>query len=180
MQAGYTERVIREVCMAKLVGIFPGSFDPFHAGHEAVVAAASALVDTLYVTVADNQDKAGRHMFHLVDRMKLCEIGVRRYPNVKVTHTDKLVAKFARQSLNADVIFRGLRYVTEYEKELDQAFHNAKLGNGIRTVGIFPTDLYISSTAIRLLILQNDPTWKDYVDPEVAKHIDGMTITKVA
>ena len=59
------------------------------------------------------------------------------------------------------------------EDELDLSLWNAKIGN-ISTVGIFPKDLQISSSAIRLLIKHNNPKWKEYVHPEVAEYIDNL------
>jgi len=152
------------------IGIFAGSFDPITLGHDHVIQEASKLVDTLIVTIATNNDKTP--MFSTFDRFSMTRRATKIYSNVIVRKTDRLLVDFAKE-FGASVLFRGLRYASEYEYELDLSLWNAKIGN-ISTVGIFPKDLQISSSAIRLLIKHNNSKWKEYVHPEVAEYIDNL------
>lgn len=153
-----------------IIGIFAGSFDPITLGHDHVIQEASKLVDTLYVVVATNDQKTP--MFSFTDRFSMAILAVENYPNVIARGTDRLLVDFAKD-VDASVLFRGLRYASEYEYELDLSLWNAKIGN-ISTIGIFPKDLQVSSSAIRLLIRHNKPQWKEYVNPEVARYIDNL------
>ena len=153
-----------------IIGIFAGSFDPITLGHDHVIQEASKLVDILIVVVATNDNKTP--MFSTSDRFFMAQHATKIYSNVIVRKTDQLLVDYAKE-VKASVLFRGLRYASEYEYELDLSLWNAKIGN-ISTVGIFPKDLQISSSAIRLLIKHNNPKWKEYVHPEVAEYIDNL------
>ena len=39
--------------------IFPGSFDPFTSGHQALVAEGLKIFDKLIIAIGENQDKRG-------------------------------------------------------------------------------------------------------------------------
>ena len=47
----------------KKIGVFPGSFDPFTKGHEAVVKKALTMFDEIIIAIGVNQQKT--YMFSL-------------------------------------------------------------------------------------------------------------------
>ncbi len=128
--------------------LFPGSFDPFHNGHLEVVERASALFDELVVAAMRNPQKAGP-LFSLDQRMALIEASLPHLGNVRVTALSGLVVDLARE-VEANVIVRGLRAVSDFEIELQMAQMNRQL-SGIDTLFV-PTSSersFLSSKLIR-------------------------------
>lgn len=127
--------------------LFPGSFDPFHNGHLEVVERASPAFELVVVAVTRNPQKA-KPLFDLEERKALIELAVEHIGNVKVVSLSTLVVELAKQ-VNASVIVRGLRAVSDFEVELQMAQMNRQL-SGIDTFFI-PTSSEHSFVASRLL-----------------------------
>jgi pantetheine-phosphate adenylyltransferase len=128
--------------------LFPGSFDPFHNGHLEVVERASKLFDEVVVAAMRNPQKAGP-LFSLEERMDLVRLAVDGMQNVTVVALASLVVDLARE-VEANVIVRGLRAVSDFEIELQMAQMNREL-SGIDTLFV-PTSSeysYLSSKLIR-------------------------------
>ncbi|WP_298211123.1 pantetheine-phosphate adenylyltransferase [Ferrimicrobium sp.] len=128
--------------------LFPGSFDPFHNGHLEVVERASQLFDEVVVAAMRNPQKAGP-LFSLEERMDLVRLAVEGMQNVTVVALASLVVNLARE-VEATVIVRGLRAVSDFEIELQMAQMNREL-SGIDTLFV-PTSSeysYLSSKLIR-------------------------------
>jgi len=128
--------------------LFPGSFDPFHNGHLEVVERASRLFDEVVVAAMRNPQKAGP-LFSLEERMDLVRLAVEGMQNVTVVALASLVVDLARE-VEANVIVRGLRAVSDFEIELQMAQMNREL-SGIDTLFV-PTSSeysYLSSKLIR-------------------------------
>jgi pantetheine-phosphate adenylyltransferase len=128
--------------------LFPGSFDPFHNGHLEVVERASKLFDEVVVAAMRNPQKAGP-LFSLEERMELVRASVDGMSNVSVVALASLVVDLAKD-VNANVIVRGLRAVSDFEIELQMAQMNREL-SGIDTLFV-PTSSeysYVSSKLIR-------------------------------
>ncbi|WP_276957529.1 pantetheine-phosphate adenylyltransferase [Ferrimicrobium acidiphilum] len=128
--------------------LFPGSFDPFHNGHLEVVERASKLFDEVVVAAMRNPQKAGP-LFSLEERMDLVRLAVDGMQNVSVVALASLVVDLARE-VEANVIVRGLRAVSDFEIELQMAQMNREL-SGIDTLFV-PTSSeysYLSSKLIR-------------------------------
>lgn len=128
--------------------LFPGSFDPFHNGHLEVVERASKLFDEVVVAAMRNPQKAGP-LFSLQERMDLVRLAVDGMKNVTVVALASLVVDLAKE-VEANVIVRGLRAVSDFEIELQMAQMNREL-SGIDTLFV-PTSSefsYLSSKLIR-------------------------------
>lgn len=128
--------------------LFPGSFDPFHNGHREVVERASLLFDEVVVAAMRNPQKAAP-LFALEERLGLIEDAVRDLDNVRVVALSSLVVDLAR-ALEATVIVRGLRAVSDFEIELQMAQMNRTI-SGIDTLFV-PTSSehsFLSSKLIR-------------------------------
>ena len=130
----------------KRVAVYPGSFDPITKGHEDLIHRSLEFVDQLIVAVAVNVAK--QPLFSLEERVALIKQTVS--DKVDVQSFDGLLAEFAK-SVNAAVIVRGLRAVSDFEYEFQMALMNRNLAPGIETVFLVPAfDLtYLSSSLVR-------------------------------
>jgi pantetheine-phosphate adenylyltransferase len=131
--------------------LFPGSFDPFHNGHLEVVERASHLFDRVTIAAMSNPQKA-EPLFELEERMVLIQQAVSHLENVDVMALSTLVVELAR-SIDANVIVRGLRAVSDFEIELQMAQMNRQLA-GIDTLFV-PTSAefsFVSSKLIREVV----------------------------
>lgn len=130
------------------LAVYPGTFDPMTMGHVDVVRRAARLFDRVVVGVADSRAK--RPFFSSEERVDMAREIVRVYPNVEVMGFSGLLADFLR-SIQADVILRGLRAVSDFEFEFQMAGMNRKLHPEVETLFVTPSDQYmfISSTIVR-------------------------------
>ena len=101
--------------------IYTGSFDPVTYGHLDVISRASNMVDELIIAVLKNSAKTP--LFSVEERVKMLKEVTEHIPNVTVTSFEGLTIDFADQ-MNAHIIVRGLRAVTDFEYELQMAQTN--------------------------------------------------------
>ncbi|MFI3207687.1 MAG: pantetheine-phosphate adenylyltransferase [Eubacteriales bacterium] len=128
-----------------LRGVYPGSFDPVTFGHLDIIKRSARLVDELIVGVLYN--KAKTPLFSVEERVKMLEIVTKEMGNVRILPFEGLLVDFAKE-VEASMIIRGLRAVTDFEYELQMAQTNHKLEGEIETV-FLTTSLeysYLSST----------------------------------
>lgn len=132
------------------VAVYPGSFDPVHRGHLDIAMRAAKLVDELVIAVYKTPSK--NLMFSGDERIALwrealAEAGLN---NVRVEGFEGLIVDFAR-SVGAQAIVRGLRAVTDFEYEFQQALMNRKLAPEIETLMTITSlsHLFISSSLLK-------------------------------
>jgi len=113
------------------IGVYPGSFDPIHKGHIDVVNRALRFVDKLYIAVADSPHK--NPLFSLNERKDMIDNEFSSSSSIEVVAFDNLLVEFAK-SLNAQVIVRGLRVVSDFEYEFQMVGMNRQLNSEIETV----------------------------------------------
>ena len=131
-----------------LRGIYPGSFDPVTYGHLDIIKRSSEMVDELIVGVLNN--KAKSPLFSVQERVKMLEDVTKDMPNVKIIPFEGLLVDFAHK-LDAKVVIRGLRAITDFEYELQMAQTNHKLASDVETI-FLTTNLkysYLSSTMVK-------------------------------
>lgn len=129
--------------------IYPGSFDPVTYGHLDVIKRAAKIFDELTVSVLNNKLKTP--LFSVEERVKILQEVVRDIPNVKVESFSGLLVDYAR-SRNVHVVIRGLRAITDFEYELQNAQTNVKLSNGTLDTVFLTTSLeyaYLSSSSVK-------------------------------
>ena len=112
-------------------GIYPGSFDPIHKGHIDIINRATKLIDKLYIAVADSPHK--NPLFSLNERQEMIENEFSSVKNVEVIIFDNLLIDLAN-SLNAKILIRGLRVVSDFEYEFQMLGMNRQLDSNIETV----------------------------------------------
>ena len=131
-----------------LRAIYPGSFDPVTFGHIDIIARSAQIADELIIGVLNN--KAKTPLFSVEERVKMLVEVTKEMPNVKIVPFEGLLIDFAKE-LDAKVIVRGLRAVTDFEYELQMSQTNHKLNPGIETL-FMTTNLnysYLSSSTVK-------------------------------
>lgn len=127
----------------------PGTFDPITEGHLDVITRAAQLMDEVIVAVA--ADPANKTpLFTLEERVELARQAVAHLPNVHVQSFDCLLVDFADQ-VEATVIVKGLRAITDFEYEFQMTALNYQLNKGHETLFIMspPQYMYLSSSIVR-------------------------------
>lgn len=128
--------------------IYPGSFDPVTNGHVDIILRSSKIVDKLIVGVLNNSAK--KSLFSVEERVSMLEELTKDLPNVEVTSFDGLLVDYMRE-IDASIIVRGLRAVTDFEYELQIAQTNHIENTDIETI-FLTTNLqysYLSSTIVK-------------------------------
>jgi pantetheine-phosphate adenylyltransferase len=106
------------------LAIYPGSFDPITNGHLDIATRASKLFEKVIIGVYDVPPK--NLMFTTKERVSLVKKSIVDLPNVDVQPFTGLTITFAQQ-VGAKAIVRGLRVVTDFEREFEMALMNKKL-----------------------------------------------------
>lgn len=145
--------------------IYPGSFDPVTNGHLDIIIRGAKLFDELRVAVLDNIAK--KPLFDSNERIEMIRENVKDYDNIIVEPFDGLLINYAK-SVNADVIIRGLRAVSDYEYELQMALANKKLFDKIETIFLVSNSeySYLSSSLVKEIAFFNG-NLQDFVPKNV-------------
>ena len=128
--------------------IYPGSFDPLTLGHLDIIERSAKIVDELVVGVLNNSAK--NSLFSLEERVSMIKEMTDSMPNVTVTCFDGLLVDYMRE-IDATIIVRGLRAVTDFEYELQIAQPNHVENPEVETI-FLTTSLqysYLSSTIVK-------------------------------
>lgn len=139
-------------------GMCPGTFDPMTSGHLDIIERAASLFDDLVVAVALNPEKGGGPLFSIDERVAFVQEATEHLPNVSVRPFDTLLVEFAHQ-VGATVIIKGLRAVTDFEREFQMAQLNYRLDRQIETMFIMaiPEYMYLSSSAVKEIARHGGP-----------------------
>ena len=122
--------------MVKKIGIYPGTFDPITYGHIDVIKRALKIVDRLFIAVSNDNNK--EYLFSDEERVSIIKQSLfndLKYDKkkIKVMSFNTLTTSFCKKH-KANVIFRGLRAVSDFEYEFQLAGMNRKLDKSIETV----------------------------------------------
>ncbi len=128
--------------------ICPGSFDPVTLGHLDIIERAAELFDEVIVLVMSNRSKANS-LFSVDERIELIKRTVKA-DNVKVDTYDGLLVDYAKQK-NAIAIVKGLRAVSDFEYEFQQALTNKSLYPKVETVFLTTEgkNMFLSSSMVK-------------------------------
>ncbi len=130
------------------IAIYPGSFDPITKGHLNIIERAARSFDRLIVCVMVNGDK--HPMFSLEERVEMIRRVTSRIENVEVDFSDALLVDYARKR-DAHVVVKGLRAVSDFEREFQMAIINHKLNPNLDTMFLTAEHqfMYLSSSAVK-------------------------------
>jgi len=139
------------------IALYPGTFDPITNGHFDIIERALKLFDEVVVAVADSSDKHPR--FTLDERVQMVELAVKDLERVRVVGFNILTVELAK-SIDATVLIRGLRAISDFEFELQLGYLNNSLQPDIETVYLMPKlkHAFISSSIVRNLLKFNGKT----------------------
>lgn len=138
--------------MKERIGVYPGTFDPITYGHLNLVDRAAGLVDRLIIGVAVNEQK--NSLFSVEDRIEMTKAEVQKFTHKSSIEVkplvDTLLVNFAKEN-NAQVIFRGLRAVSDFEYEFKMCVMNRRLEEDIETVFLMASEKhqFVSSVFVK-------------------------------
>lgn len=136
--------------MQRKIAVCPGSFDPVTKGHIDVIRRASRLFDSVIVVVMSNYKKLGNYSFSQEERMKMLIKCTEDIDNVVIDSHCGLLAEYARNN-GAVAIVKGLRAVTDFEEEFQQALINKQLNGDVETLFLAADsdNMYLSSSVVK-------------------------------
>ena len=134
--------------LTMIVAVCPGSFDPVTMGHLDIIRRAAKIFDHVVIAVGGNLRKAPR--LSAAERARLIEKVTADLENVSVEVMEGLLVDFARDQ-GAQVIVKGLRAVSDFESEFEQAQLNRTMFPELETVFIMASaeHSFLSSSAVR-------------------------------
>lgn len=132
----------------KKIAVYAGTFDPISNGHLDIAKRAAVLFDEIIIAVA--LDNYKQTLFTSEERCALAREATRECPNIRVEAFSGLLADYCRQA-GATSIIRGLRAVSDFDREFQMALLNRSFQGGLDTVFLMSDAayLYISSSIIR-------------------------------
>ena len=129
--------------------IYPGSFDPVTYGHLDIIKRAAEVFDELTVSVLNNNLKTP--LFSVEERVNILKEATKDMPNVIIDSFSGLLIDYAKKK-NVHVAIRGLRAITDFEYELQNAQTNRQLSDGQLDTMFLTTSLeyaYLSSSMVK-------------------------------
>ena len=135
----------------KKVAVFPGSFDPFTIGHEAIIRRAMSLFDEIIIAVGTNALK--KTYYSLDTRKEMIRKVFKNEPRIKVDHYEGLTVDYCKKK-DAGYLIRGLRTAADFEFERAIGQVNMAMAPGIESVFLLsiPEHSFINSTIVRDII----------------------------
>ncbi|HET9581821.1 MAG TPA: pantetheine-phosphate adenylyltransferase [Gemmatimonadota bacterium] len=155
--------------VSRLVGLYPGTFDPVTRGHEDLIVRGLRIVDELVVAIAVDTGKES--LFPIEERVAMLREVTAADERVRVATFSGLTVEFARAQ-NATVVLRGLRAVSDFEYEFQMALMNKHLAEEIEIIFMAPDTTYsfLSSSLVREVArLGGDVS--PFVSPSVARRL---------
>ena len=148
-----------------VTAIYPGTFDPITVGHLDVAERVAGMFDHIYLAISRNPSK--QPFFSLEERTELAVEILKPLHNVEVVPFDGLLVN-AAASVNASVIVRGLRAVSDFDFEMQIAGMNRKMSTEIETVFIAAAqeNAFLSSSIVREIASHNGDV-SEFVHPLV-------------
>jgi len=151
--------------------IYPGSFDPVTNGHMDIIKRAAMLFDHVVVLVAVNAEK--NYLFSAEERVNLLQNCTAAIKHVTIEASEGLVAHYAEKA-GATTIVKGLRAMSDFDAEFQQALVNRRLNQNAETVFIPAGNesMFLSSSMVKQICsLGGDIS--GFVPPEALEQIIG-------
>ena len=130
------------------IAMYPGRFDPVTIGHVDIVTRAAKIFDRVIVAVAESRSA----LFSTDERSALFAQSVSHLDNVEVVKFAGLTVEEA-QARGASVIVRGMRAITDFTNEFDQALMNRKMAPDVESVYLMTAaeHMFLSASRVREL-----------------------------
>lgn len=134
--------------MSERIAVCPGSFDPVTLGHLDIMTRASKLFDRVIVLVSVNPAK--NPCFSAEERVEMIKEVTKDMDNIEVDVLNGLLAEYVK-NIKATAIVKGLRALTDFEYEFQQALANKKLYPDAETVFLVTSseNMYLSSSVVK-------------------------------
>jgi len=156
----------------RVTAIYPGTFDPMTVGHIDVASRASKMFDDLIIGVAGDPSSKKTPFFDLEERVQMASEILADLPNVQVRAFSGLLVNFATE-VNANVIVRGLRAISDFEYEVQIAAVNRHLSPATETVFIAASQDYtFLSSSIVKEIAKLEGDYSEFVHPLVIREFE--------
>lgn len=128
--------------------VYPGSFDPLTNGHLDLLRRGTNMFDRVIVAVLQNEEK--KPLFPLDERLEIIREATTEMPTVEVHAFSGLLVNFL-DTVDARVVVRGLRAVSDFEYEFQMALMNRELSDKIETLFMMPAVeyTYVSSRLVK-------------------------------
>ena len=156
--------------------LYPGTFDPLTNGHLDLIERSQKIFGNVIVAVLENTNKSPT--FKLKERIKQIKDSTKHLSNTDVISYNGLTVDCAKE-LNADLILRGLRAMSDFEYELQISHTNKSLNKQIETI-FLSTDTnfsFLSSSLVKEVAKFNGEI-KHMVPPPVERdlkeHFSGI------
>jgi pantetheine-phosphate adenylyltransferase len=135
----------------KKIAVFPGSFDPFTIGHEAIVRRALSLFDEIIIALGANALK--KNFYSLATRKEIIRKVFQDEPRISVDHYEGLTVDYCINK-GAGYLIRGLRTSADFEFERAIAQVNRVLAPSVESVFLLtvPEHSHINSSIVRDII----------------------------
>ncbi len=136
--------------------ICPGSYDPVTNGHLDIIGRSSRMFDRVVVGVVNKPMRKNATLFTAEERKAFIEDATAELGNVEVRIFSDLLVQFARD-VNATVVIKGLRAISDFEYEFEMAQLNHKLDPEIESVYVFARShfSFLSSTGVKEMAIFN-------------------------
>lgn len=130
------------------IAVYAGTFDPLTLGHLDILTRASRLFDKLILAVAEDNYKDT--FFSAAERVEIARQATAGLPNVEVKSFDGLLVEFCRRE-GAVAIIRGLRALSDFEKEFQMALMNKSVAPEIDSLFLMaaPEYQFVSSSMVK-------------------------------
>jgi pantetheine-phosphate adenylyltransferase len=159
------------------IALYPGSFDPITNGHIDIATRASRLFDKTVIGIFSTPEK---HLtFSIEERVDLAKRAVAHLPKVEVKSYTNITVDFAKQ-INAQVLVRGLRMISDFEWEFEMAMMNRMLSPGLETVCFMASQefQFLSASLIKE-VASLGGNISSLVPPHVAEALKKKGVSKV-
>jgi len=128
--------------------VYPGSFDPMTNGHFDIIGRGTRIFDRVIIAVLENEGKAP--LFSVAERMDLLRECTETFPTVEIQSFSGLLVDFMKR-VDANVVVRGIRAVSDFEYEFQMALMNRELSSDAETIFMMPAVeySYVSSRLVK-------------------------------
>jgi pantetheine-phosphate adenylyltransferase len=130
------------------IAIYPGTFDPITFGHIDILVRASKIFKKVIAVVAENPHK--NPVFTAKERLEMVKEAIKNVPRIEAVTYRGLIAQCLRD-LDATVIIRGLRALSDFDYEFQMAFTNRNINAKAETIFLMPSAkyVYLNSTMVK-------------------------------